>query len=362
MTPPQEQDEAMMRRCLTLAHGGLGWVSPNPLVGCVIIKDGRVIGEGFHREVGQPHAEVEALRACTTDPRGAALYVNLEPCMHYGRTPPCTEAIIKAGIREVVIGLRDPNPVAAGGSTQLQAAGIRVRTGVCEAECRELNHGFLHWVTTHRPYVAAKVAISSDYKIAAAPGVRTRITGDEAQTKTHELRQRYDAILVGVGTVLADNPHLGVHAYPHRPRDPKRIILDSTLRLPADAMVLRDPNVLVVTTKNADPTRRAALEAAGIPLLITHSQAGQVDLQATLDWCTENQVTSILVEGGRSVFDRMVAERRLHRWYIFQSPKHLGDRGMDALADLAPLRDCIHRGTPLHYGADALYVCELNTK
>ena len=342
---------------MALAQQGLGWVSPNPLVGCVIVKNGQVIGEGFHRQVGQSHAEVEALRACTADPRGATLYVNLEPCAHHGRTPPCTHAIIAAGIARVVVGMRDPNPVAAGGLDKLRQAGVRVTVGVREAECRELNHVFLHLATTGRPYVAAKVAVSRDYKIAAAPGERTRITGDAAQGFVHELRQRYDAILVGAGTVLADNPDLGVRHYPGpRPRDPRRIILDSTLRTNPSARVYRDANVLLATTRNADPKRREAFARAGVEVLTTHAVAGRVDLSAVLDELARRQITSVLVEGGREVFDSFHTAGLIQRWYVLMGTGHLGDRGVDALADVGGLRRIVRTVSPQPLGMDSLYV------
>ncbi len=346
-----------MDRCLALAQQGLGWVSPNPLVGCVIVKDGRVIGEGFHAQVGQAHAEVEALRACHEDPRGATLYVNLEPCAHHGRTPPCTDAIIAAGIARVVAGTRDPNPVAAGGIAMLTQAGIKIRAGVREQQSRELNHVFLHWVTAKRPYVAAKVAVSRDYKIAAALGERTRITGDAAQGFVHELRQRYDAILVGAGTVLADNPELGVRHYPGpRPRDPRRIILDSTLRTDPAARVYRDANVLLATTRNADPKRREAFARAGVEVFTTHAVAGRVDLPAVLDELARRQITSVLVEGGREVFDSFHTAGLIQRWYVLMGTGHLGGRGVDALADVGVLRQIVRTGTPQPLGQDCLYV------
>lgn len=360
MPARSRQDETHMDRCLELAQQGLGWVSPNPLVGAVVVKGGRVIGEGFHAQVGAAHAEVSALAACVESPRGATLYVNLEPCAHHGRTPPCADAIIRAGIARVVVGMRDPNPVAAGGLERLRAAGVAVTTGVRESRCRELNHGFTHFVTTGRPFIAAKVAISSDYKIAAAPGVRTRITGDVAQAFVHELRQRYDAILVGAGTVLADNPDLGVRHYPGpRPRDPRRIILDSTLRTDPSARIYRDANVLLATTRNANPRRREEFARAGVEIFTTHAVAGRVDLAAVLNELARRQITSVLVEGGREVFDSFHAAGLIQRWYVLMGTGHLGGRGVDALADLVRLRDGVHRATPRHLGADALYVCDL---
>lgn len=352
-------DSKFMSRCLELSRRGLGWVSPNPMVGAVIVRDGKIIGEGFHRQVGQAHAEVEAIAACRQDTHGATLYVNLEPCNHHGRTPPCTEAIIRAGIARVVVGMVDPNPLVSGqGIVRLKQAGITVDVGLCEAECRALNRIFIHWVTTKKPFIAGKVAVSQDYKIAAAPGVRTQITGIETQKKVHELRQMYDAILVGVGTVLSDNPELTVRQYPQRPRDPLRIVLDSNLRIPLDANVLREKNVLVATTAAADARKRSILEARGITLLMTTGDAARVHLPDVLAWCERHGITSVLVEGGRQVFDAFVAAQLIQYWHVFMGPQMLGDGGVDALADLSPLMSCIkksHSGIKL--GPDTLYEC-----
>lgn len=351
-------DRRMMGRCLELARGGLGWVAPNPLVGCVVVKSGRVIGEGFHAVVGCPHAEVEALRACSTSPQGAMLYVNLEPCNHHGKTPPCTDAIIAAGIRRVVVGMVDPNPGVRGqGIARLRQAGIRVTVGVRESECRGLNRIFIHWVTTRTPYVAAKVAVSSDYKIAAAPGVRTQITGADAERKVHALRQQYDAILVGVGTVLADDPELSVRHYPHRPRDPCRIILDSTLNIPFEARVLRDGNVLVATTAAADPGKLARLRSANIPVLVANTAGTRVDLAEVLSWCAAHAITGLLVEGGRQVLDSFVHASLIQRWYIGVAPFTLGHGGLAALSDLTPLERCLSHATGQRCGQDMFYDC-----
>lgn len=351
-------DKKFIARCLELARLGLGWVSPNPLVGAVIVKQGKIIGEGYHAAAGQAHAEAAALQAAKESVRGATLYVNLEPCNHHGRTPPCTDAIIAAGIKRVVCGMRDPNPNVGGkGIERLRAARIRVTLGVRAEECQALNRIFTHWVTTGQPYIAAKVAIGSDFKIAAAPGVRTQITGLEAQQKVHELRQMYDAILVGSGTVSADNPELSVRYYPNRPRDPLRIILDSQLRLALGANVLRDHNVLVATTKNADPQKLASLRQAQITVLVTESDEGHVNVTAVLDWCRVNGVTSILVEGGRNIFDRFTGKQLIDYWHVFVGSQPLGHGGVDAMTDLTPLHRCLQTGQPQFFGQDALYEC-----
>ncbi|MDD5110357.1 MAG: bifunctional diaminohydroxyphosphoribosylaminopyrimidine deaminase/5-amino-6-(5-phosphoribosylamino)uracil reductase RibD [Patescibacteria group bacterium] len=353
------KDLQFMSRCLELARQGLGWVSPNPLVGAVVVEKGKVIGEGFHHQAGMPHAEVEALAACVHDPRRATLYVNLEPCDHEDKkTPPCTRGIIASGVARVVVGMVDPNPKVSGrGIAHLQNAGLQVTVGVLPEECVALNRVFTHWITTQTPYVAAKVAVSRDYKIAAAPGVRVQITGPLAQRKAHELRQTYDAILVGVGTVLVDDPELSVRLYENRPRDPRRIILDSALRLPISAKVLRDKNVLVVTTPAADPNKRAALQQAGILVLETGGVNGRVNLTEVLDWCAKNSITSVMVEGGRKVLDSFLAAGLIQYWHVFVGPKELGQTGLDALSDLSPLQRCVAKKSAEILGPDAYFSC-----
>ncbi|MDO8559416.1 MAG: bifunctional diaminohydroxyphosphoribosylaminopyrimidine deaminase/5-amino-6-(5-phosphoribosylamino)uracil reductase RibD [bacterium] len=346
----------MMDRCLLLARRGLGWVSPNPLVGAVIMRGRTVIADGFHEKLGGKHAEASALARAKTPVRGATLYVNLEPCDHQGRTPPCTEAIIAAGIKRVVVGMVDPNPKVSGrGIATLRKAGIRVTVGVREAECRSLNRIFIHWITTGTPYIAAKIAIGSDWKIAAAPGVRTHITGEEAQRKAHELRQTYDAILVGAGTVITDDPALTVRRYPERPRDPRRIILDSMLKLPLGSKVLADDNVLVATTQDADPAVLSSLRQSGIPVLVTDRQEGRVNVAEVLAWCAEHEISSLLVEGGREVLDSFSRAGLIRRWYVFVASRPLGHTGVDALTNLEPLKRSIARGKPQFFGQDVLY-------
>ncbi|TSC77321.1 MAG: diaminohydroxyphosphoribosylaminopyrimidine deaminase / 5-amino-6-(5-phosphoribosylamino)uracil reductase [Parcubacteria group bacterium Gr01-1014_31] len=348
-----------MGRCLLLARRGLGWVSPNPLVGAVIARGRTVIADGFHEKLGGAHAEAAAFTRAKTPVRGATLYVNLEPCDHQGRTPPCTDAIIAAGIKRVVVGMVDPNPKVSGrGIAKLRQAGIRVTVGVREAECRALNRIFIHWITTGTPYIAAKIAIGSDWKIAAAPGVRTHITGEEAQRKAHELRQTHDAILVGAGTVITDDPALTVRHYPERPRDPRRIILDSTLKLPLGSKALADQNVLVATTQDADPAVLAGLRQSGIPVLVTDRQEGRVNVAEVLTWCAQHEISSLLVEGGREVLDSFTRAGLIRRWYIFVASRPLGHTGVDALTDLVPLHRCLDRTNPQFFGPDALYECD----
>ena len=230
------RDEAFMARALALAERGTGWTSPNPLVGAVIVKDGRIIGEGWHTACGQPHAEREALAACDEDPAGSTLYVTLEPCCHWGKTPPCTDAILEAGIARVVVGALDPNPLVAGqGCAQLREAGTVVETGVLEEGCRHLNEVFFHFITTGRPLVVLKYAMTLDGKAATRTGASRWITGPEARERVHRDRHRFAAIMVGIGTALADDPALTCRLEGGPWRQPLRIVVDSQGRLPLDA-------------------------------------------------------------------------------------------------------------------------------
>ena len=252
-----EIDPAYMKLALRLAARGAGWVSPNPMVGAVVVKDGQVVGRGYHRRAGLPHAEVEALRAAGEAARGADLYVTLEPCNHQGRTPPCTHAILAAGVRRVVIGSRDPNPqVAGGGAEFLTAQGVDVAEGVLTAEARRLNEAWFHYVTTGRPWVMAKAACSLDGKIATVGGESQWLTGQAARGLGHRLRHRVDAIVVGIGTVLADDPQLTTRLPRGPSQDPIRIVLDSRLRLPLTSRLLNlnsEAPTWVATTGQAPP-------------------------------------------------------------------------------------------------------------
>ena len=243
-----EVKERYMRRALELARMGEGRTNPNPMVGCVIVKDGRIIGEGYHEKYGEYHAERNALLRCGEDPAGADLYVTLEPCCHYGKTPPCTEIIIEKKIGRVFIGNVDPNPKVAGGGVKiLQEQGIEVETGILEEECRKLNEVFFHYISTGRPFIAAKYAMSADGKIACASGDSKWITCETARKQVHMLRKRYSGILVGIGTVLADDPMLNCRE--EAGVDPVRIICDFSLRIPMDSRIVRSADTIQTTRK-----------------------------------------------------------------------------------------------------------------
>ena len=267
-------DRSYMMRAIDLARRAEGYTSPNPMVGCVIVKAGRIVGEGFHAKPGSAHAEVAALRAAGAEAKGASAYVTLEPCNHTGRTGPCTEALIAAGIAHVVYAVADPNPLAAGGARRLRAAGIRVESGLCEPEARQLARFWLHRQATGRPYIVAKYAASLDGRIATRSGDSKWITSDAARLRAHDLRQACDAIIVGAETVLKDDPSLTARpSLPAGRRDgahPLRVILDSRGRVPVDAKVFRSTTpgkALVITTKAMPMLKQSALENRGVEVI-----------------------------------------------------------------------------------------------
>lgn len=317
-----------MKLALNLAARGAGWVSPNPMVGAVVVKDGQVVGRGYHRRAGLPHAEVEALRAAGEAARGADLYVTLEPCNHQGRTPPCTHAILAAGVRRVVIGSRDPNPqVTGGGAEFLTTRGVDVAEGVLTAEARRLNEAWFHYVTTGRPWVMAKAACSLDGKIATVGGESQWLTGQAARGLGHRLRHRVDAIVVGIGTVLADDPQLTTRLPRGPSQDPIRIVLDSRLRLPLTARLLNldsEAPTWVATTGQAPPDTIRAIKAQGAQVLVLPGDAGRVSLPALLEHLGARQVQSLLVEGGAETLGAFFDQRLVNQFYFFYAPKILG--------------------------------------
>ncbi len=336
-----------MQRALELAARGRGRTSPNPMVGAVLVKEGRVVGEGFHPRAGAPHAEIYALQQAGEAARGATLYVTLEPCCHYGRTPPCTQALIAAGVAEVHIAMLDPNPRVAGkGRAELEAAGIRTVVGECEEEARALNEVFAHWITTGRPFVIAKFAMSLDGKIATRTGDARWISGPEARRLVHEVRDQVDAILVGAGTVIADNPQLTTRLEKEDVRHPLRVVLDSRGRIPLTARVF-DPalpgRTLVAATEAAPPDYRKALNERGIEtLVLPPDERGRVDLEALLDELGQREVTSLLVEGGGTVLGSFFDRRLVNKVLAFvapliigghDAPQPVGGEGVERLAD-----------------------------
>ncbi len=323
-----DNDTAFMARALALARRAAGRTSPNPLVGAVVVKDGRVVGEGYHQKAGTPHAEVHALAAAGTGARGATLYVTLEPCSHHGRTPPCTEAILAAGVRRVVAAVQDPNPRVAGrGFERLREAGVEVTAGVLEEEARRLNEAFFVYVTAGRPFVAMKTAMTLDGKIATACGESRWISGEASRALAHRLRSELDAVMVGIGTALADDPQLTARPPGTASRDPVRIVVDSALRLPPDARLLQLDSpapTWVATTERAPAERRRALEAAGAEVLVLPERDGRVDLAALMAELGRREVTSVLLEGGATLNAAALAAGVVDKVLCFVAPKVVG--------------------------------------
>ncbi|MGK2953716.1 MAG: bifunctional diaminohydroxyphosphoribosylaminopyrimidine deaminase/5-amino-6-(5-phosphoribosylamino)uracil reductase RibD [Thiobacillus sp.] len=328
-------DHAHMARALQLAARGLYTTSPNPRVGCVIVKDDRIVGEGWHERAGTPHAEIHALKAAGDAARGATVYVTLEPCSHHGRTPPCAEALVNAGVARVVAAMTDPNPlVAGGGIAMLTLAGIQAEIGLQESEARALNPGFISRMTRQRPWVRLKTASTLDGKTALANGASQWITGEAARADVQRLRARACAILTGSGTVLADNPRMNVRDFDIG-RQPLRVIVDSALRTPAGAAILP----ALVACHHADPEARAALEAAGAEVIELPGADGRVDLVALLTLLAQRGVNELHVEAGAALNGTLIKAGLVDEWVAYMAPMAVGDdaRGLFAQPALTSL-------------------------
>ncbi len=321
-------DIRWMARALALAARGRGMTSPNPMVGAVVVRDGALLAERFHERAGAPHAEAAALEAAGPAARGATLYVTLEPCNHVGRTPPCVAAILRAGVRRVVAAVRDPNPrVTGGGAGALAAAGVEVSLGCLEAEARELNQAFFTVATRQRPHVTAKWAMTLDGKIAAHDRRSQWITGPAARREAHRLRSESDAIVVGIGTVLADDPALTVRLGEPWPREPYRVVVDGRARLPLEAALLRTgtpARVLVAVGEEAPAARVAGLASAGATVLQCKSHDGRVDVRDLCARLLGLDVMAVLLEGGSALTGAFVQARLVDRVAVFVAPKLLG--------------------------------------
>jgi len=329
-------DTTYMRRAIRLAERGRGLASPNPPVGALVVQGGRIVAEGFHRGPGTPHAEIEAIDKAGPECAGATLYVTLEPCTHQGRTPPCAPRVIEAGFARVVVGATDPNPLVNGrGVVALQSGGCEVATGVAEAEAERLIGAFAKFIRTRRPFVTAKIAVSLDGRAAAADGSSQWITGPSARRDSHRVRASADAVLVGVGTVLHDDPQLTVRLRGYAGRQPLRIVLDSSIRTPATASVLDDKGpTLVATTDKATAEADAALVARGAEVLRAPSREGRVDLAALLETLGRRDATHVLIEGGPTVIGDAVERGLVDRYLFYVAPKLLGSGGPGAVSAL----------------------------
>ena len=317
----QQIDQEMMQRCLSLAERGLGQTAPNPLVGSVVVKDGQIVGEGFHPGAGQPHAEVFALRAAGDRAHQSTLYVNLEPCNHFGRTPPCSEALIKAGVSRVVVGMVDPNPQVAGaGIARLRAAGIEVTVGVEEAACQSLNEAFVHRISQHRPFGILKYAMTLDGKIAATSGHSAWVTSSTARHRVHQLRAACDAIVVGGNTVRQDNPLLTSHGVSEH--NPLRVVMSRTLDLPDDAQLWQTDTcaTVVFTQQGMQPERQRSLQSKGVEVVELESLTPAM-VMANL---YERGHLSVLWECGGTLAAQAIADGCIQKVLAFIAPKLIG--------------------------------------
>jgi diaminohydroxyphosphoribosylaminopyrimidine deaminase / 5-amino-6-(5-phosphoribosylamino)uracil reductase len=323
------EHKSFIDEALELAVRGRGWVSPNPMVGALVVKNGKVIGRGWHKQFGGPHAEVFALNEAGELARGATLYCTLEPCNHTGKTPPCVQAVLKAGIAQVVLGARDPNLVAAGGVEALRAAGVNVVEGVREKECRRLNAAFFKHTATGLPLVTLKWAMTLDGKIATASGDSKWITGEAARERSHRLRAEHDAVLIGIGTLLADDSKLNCRCAPADScaiRQPIRIILDSTGRIPLGAAIWAagGGKVMIVCSPETPNERLEALRAKGADIIQFALKNGDLPLDALLTELGRRGIQSVLVEGGSRVLGSFVDSRLADKVCAFVAPRILG--------------------------------------
>lgn len=321
-----------MRLTINLAKKGMGKTSPNPLVGAVVVKNDQIIGKGYHEGFGQPHAEANALRACGDRAKNATLYVNLEPCCHYGKTPPCTDMIIKSGIRKVVCATLDPNPQVNGkGIRTLRKAGVEVDLGILEEEAKKLNEIYLKFITTGLPFVIMKVAQTLDGKIATKLGDSKWITQGDSRRFVHSLRSWVDAVLVGSNTVKRDDPELTIHQA--KGENPKRIILDSSGKISNHAKIIKESKdgktIIATTNEKIGEKFKEKVEI----WKVKKSEDGKVDLVQLLKKAGENQIASLLVEGGSQVFTSFLKEKLVDKIYYFLSPKILG-KGLESFGDL----------------------------
>ena len=331
-------DHGMMARALQLAERGLWTTSPNPRVGCVLVRAGEIVGEGWHERAGEPHAEVHALRAAGEKAQGATAYVTLEPCSHHGRTPPCAEALIKAGVSRVVAAMADPNPLVSGqGLAMLQAAGIETASGLLENEARELNIGFVSRMTRGRPWVRLKVAASLDGKTALNNGVSQWITGPDARRDGHAWRARACAILTGIGTVRDDDPQLSVRDVPTT-RQPLRVVVDSKLETPLGAKILQGGPVLIAGAL-ANVEKMESLRTAGAEVLLLPNPSGKVDLKALLEILAQRGINEVHAEAGFKLNGSLLREGLVDELLLYLAPCLIGHQasGLFNLPELTRL-------------------------
>jgi diaminohydroxyphosphoribosylaminopyrimidine deaminase/5-amino-6-(5-phosphoribosylamino)uracil reductase len=343
------RDEVWMRRALRAAAKARGRTSPNPMVGAVLVKGGRVVGEGYHAKAGEPHAEIVALGIAQERAKGSTLYLNLEPCAHQGRTPPCAPRVVQSGVKKAIIGMRDPNPRVEGkGIHILEEGGLEVRVGVLEQECRKLNEAFCKHITTGFPFVILKAASTLDGKIATRAGDSKWISSEASRRLVHRLRNEVDGIVVGIETILKDDPLLTARV--PRGRDPTRIILDAHLRIPEDARVIETlpSKTILVATEKAPLEKVERLRGRGVEVWRLDSVEGKIDLKTCLAKLGAMGMMSLLVEGGSQVYGSFLDEGLVDKLVLFLAPRLMGDpralgifggKGVGHLEEAKPLRD-----------------------
>jgi diaminohydroxyphosphoribosylaminopyrimidine deaminase/5-amino-6-(5-phosphoribosylamino)uracil reductase len=343
------EDEHWMRKVLRLAEKGRGRTSPNPMVGAVLVKNGNVVGKGYHAKAGEDHAEIVALQQAREEAKGAVLYLNLEPCTHYGKTPPCTPQVIQSKVKRIVIGMEDPNPLVKGrGVEALKKAGIEVELGILEKECRRLNEAFCKYILKKEPFVILKVAATLDGKIATRNGDSKWISGEASRYLVHQLRDQVDGVIVGIGTVLKDDPELTARI--RKGRDPYRIILDSQCKTPEEAKVIgtSPSKTIIASTPIAPKDRIEKLKKKGAQVLLLDSKAGKINLKSCLSKLGEIGMMSLMVEGGSQVNGSFLDEGLIDKFLLFLSPKMMGDpqalgifggRGVSSLQEVIALKE-----------------------
>lgn len=326
-----EENKKYMQRAIELAKLGSGFVNPNPLVGAVIVKNDKIIGEGYHMRYGTLHAERNALKNCTEDPTGAEMYVTLEPCCHYGKNPPCTEAVIASGIRKVYVGSDDPNPLVAGkGIEILRENGIEVVTNFMKEECDKLNDIFFHYITTKTPYTIVKYAMTADGKISTSTGKSKWISNEYSRKHTHITRKRVAGILVGIGTVLADNPTLNCRC--ENPSDPVRIVCDSNLRIPLDSNLVKTakkiPLIIATLPETSENNKEKIKELtkSGVEIFEADKLNGHISLSSVMKYLGEKGIDSVLIEGGSEINASALKEKVVNKIQVYIAPKIFGGK------------------------------------
>ncbi|MFH0867930.1 MAG: bifunctional diaminohydroxyphosphoribosylaminopyrimidine deaminase/5-amino-6-(5-phosphoribosylamino)uracil reductase RibD [Candidatus Woesearchaeota archaeon] len=308
---------------IQLAEKGRGYVSPNPLVGCIIVKRGKIVGRGYHKKYGEAHAEINALKAAGKKANNATMYVNVEPCSHWGKTSPCTEKIVEAGIREVVVGMEDPNPLVDG-YKELKFRGLKTRIGILREKAKKLNEAYIKYMKTKKPFTILKLAMSLDGKIATSTGDSKYITSRAARKYVHQLRNDVDAVMVGINTIERDNPLLDSRLV--RGKNPVKIIVDSTLKISENSKVLKDPcKVIIATTNKAPKNKIDKLQHKGVRILVLNSKKGLVDLKELMREAGKSEIASVMIEGGAELSGNAIKECIVDKLLIFTAPKLIGN-------------------------------------